>query len=101
MRVRVAVEALTGRGAAEVRVAEKSRLPRRVTQAVFCLYVCARRDDTRENKGGQLVRLNEPETTNGHKQLSDFYLQGQISLALWAHYSLVHIYLGQLHFQGF
>lgn len=37
--VRVAVETLAGRSAAEVRVAEESRLSRRVTQAVFCFNV--------------------------------------------------------------
>lgn len=43
--VRVAVEALAGRSAAEVGVAQQSGLSWRVTQAVFCLDVCVRRRD--------------------------------------------------------
>lgn len=48
MRVRVAVEALTGRSAAEVGVTQKRRLARGVAQALLCLDVWAH---TRQQNG--------------------------------------------------
>lgn len=60
VRVRVAVEALAGRSAAEVGVAEQSGLSRRVAQAVFGFNVCVRRHDI-ENRADNLT--SEPKTT--------------------------------------
>lgn len=56
--VRVAVEALAGRGAAEVWVAEQSGLSWRVTQAVFCFNVCVRTHDI-ENCVDNLTRQSQ------------------------------------------
>lgn len=58
--VRVAVEALAGRSAAEVWVAEQSGLSWRVTQAVFCFNVCVRRHDI-EKHVDNLTRRRQKE----------------------------------------
>lgn len=65
VRVRVAVEALTGRRAAEVGVAEEPRLTRGVAQAVLRLDVCVWRDDTKlvssgGRPGDNLSRFSSP-----------------------------------------